>query len=275
VARDRPGRALRRFETSQIRPCPESFEDGLRRLELEPGCLVVAERTTRIADEHAHARSLIRRVEAPPEIERAAKWIERRVRAAFGDSDRAVGLRNHRAEHVSVEGVPCRGHEDSVAESLSNLEGLTCGRIRRVGESLIQLPLGDRNGQIAALDPVVVRDQPLASRRPGVRPTALSNYQECDRKPERTARGARSIARLDMDAVEAFDELLKLVVVSGEVGGSRQTVEIIDRERRGLIRAEESAVSLLPGAASITRTAVFKMIHVNQARTEPCAGSCL
>jgi hypothetical protein len=78
-----------------------------------------------------------------------------------------------------------------------------------------------------------------------------------------------------MDTIEAFDEVLKLVVVSGEVGGSRQAVEIIARERRGLIRAEESVVSLAPGAASITRTAVFKMIHVNQARAEPCAGSCL
>jgi hypothetical protein len=46
--------------------------------------------------------------------------------------------------------------------------------MRRIGVSLTQLMLGDRNGQIASLDAVVVLDQPLASRRPRIRPAALS-----------------------------------------------------------------------------------------------------
>ena len=65
--------------------------------------LVVAERTTRVPDEHAHARRLIGCLEPLPQLERAPKWIERRVRVAFGEGDRTVGLRHHRAQHVGVE----------------------------------------------------------------------------------------------------------------------------------------------------------------------------
>ena len=36
-------------------------------------------------------------------LECATKRIERRVRVAFGEGDRAVGLRHHRAQHVGVE----------------------------------------------------------------------------------------------------------------------------------------------------------------------------
>ena len=72
---------------------------------LEPCRLVVAERTTRMPDEHAHARRLIRCFEALPLLECATKRIERRVRMAFGEGDRAVGLRHHRAQPIGVERV--------------------------------------------------------------------------------------------------------------------------------------------------------------------------
>ena len=67
-----------------------------------------------------------------------------------------------------------RRRKVGVSERLSDREGLACGRMRRIGLSLAQLLLGDSNGQVAALDAVVVLDEPLASRRPGVRPAALS-----------------------------------------------------------------------------------------------------
>ena len=70
---------------------------------LEPCRLIVSEGTTRLPDEHAHARGLIGCLEALPQLERAPKRVERRSSVAFGDGDRAVGLRNHRAQHVGVE----------------------------------------------------------------------------------------------------------------------------------------------------------------------------
>jgi hypothetical protein len=65
--------------------------------------LLVPNCTTRAPDEHAHTRGLIRRHQALPQIERAAKWFERRVRGAFGEGDRTVGLRDHRTQDVGVE----------------------------------------------------------------------------------------------------------------------------------------------------------------------------
>ena len=70
--------------------------------------------------------------------------------------------------------VAGRCREVGVSEGLSDRDGLACGRMRGIGLSLAQLLLGDSNGQVASLDAVVVLDEPLASRRPGVRPAGLS-----------------------------------------------------------------------------------------------------
>ena len=54
----------RRIETRQLRLRAEPFELGPRRLVLEPCRLIVAEGTTGLPDEHAHARRLIGCLEA-------------------------------------------------------------------------------------------------------------------------------------------------------------------------------------------------------------------
>jgi hypothetical protein len=46
--------------------------------------------------------------------------------------------------------------------------------MHRIGLSLAELLLGNGNGHVTALDALEVLDEPLASRRPGVRATALS-----------------------------------------------------------------------------------------------------
>jgi hypothetical protein len=70
--------------------------------------------------------------------------------------------------------VTGRRRKVSVSKRLSDVEGLACSCMRCIGLSLTQLLLGDSNRQVAALDAVVALDEPLASRRPGVRPAALS-----------------------------------------------------------------------------------------------------
>ena len=67
-----------------------------------------------------------------------------------------------------------------------------------------------------------------------------------------------------MDTIEAFEDSLKLEVATGQIRGSRQAVEIVDVERGCLIGAQESVVGVTPRATSVTLTAVFKMIHLNQ-----------
>jgi hypothetical protein len=75
-----------------------------------------------------------------------------------------------------------------------------------------------------------------------------------------------------MYTVEAFDEVLKLEVVSGQISGIGQTVEIIDVQGGCAIRTLESLVGLAPRVTSVAFTAVLEMIHLTHARTEPGAG---
>ena len=111
----------------------------------------------------------------------------------------------------------------------------------------------------------MVLDEPLPSRRPGIRLTDLAAQQGSQGKPERTARGAHPVVCLGMDAMEAFESSLELEVAAGQVRGGRQPVEIVRLERRRLIRAEESLVGLTPRATFVALTAVFKRIHLNHA----------
>jgi hypothetical protein len=129
--------------------------------------------------------------------------------------------------------------------------------------------LGDGDRQIASLRTVGVLDEPTASRRPRVRPAVLSTQQERQRQPECTTSRARAVARRDMRVIEAFEELLELEIATGQIRGRRQTVEIVDVERRGMIREQQRVVGVTPGAALVTRTTVSKMIHLTYVTAEP------
>jgi hypothetical protein len=83
------------------------------------------------------------------------------------------------------------------------------------------VPLGDGHGQIAPFDAVVVLDEPLASRRPGVRPSGFAPQQENDRQPERTSRGARSVTGLEVEAIQPFQDVLIFEVAATQVRGGR------------------------------------------------------
>ena len=480
----------RRFETGQIGPCPESFEDGPRRLVLELVRLLVAEGSARVPDEDTHTCRLVGRPEPLPELERIPERLERRVRAAFGEGDRAVGLRNHRAQHVGVErlrqrsqfiasapgvfeigdrqqdfelrrqepgapqpiagrarqpadgrargagaslrqpqqresglriesqvaggaigalrllefaaetmnlrllierrtrrpaigapgaftgaaglgqrvrprplelhdlgamhqahagerhhvglllaharkrGSPFAGapqgidlpagvdhaavhrprhdrrqlacddgehrlvqaleaaydvallderaalrvarrcREIRVSKGLADRGGAACGRMRQIGSPLAQLLLGDRDGQITLLGAVVARDGPLAPRRPGVRAAGLATQQEGDREPECTPRGAPPVVGPGMETIEAFENSRKLDVAAGQIRRRCQAVEIIGFERGCPIRRQESLVGVAPRAAPVTRSAFFKLIHLEHARTRRRPGSC-
>ena len=63
--------------------------------------------------------------------------------------------------------------------------------------------------------------------------------------------------------MQAFEEPLIVEVAADQERGSRQPVEIVSVERRGLVGAQESLVGVTPRTASVALTAVFKMIHHN------------
>ena len=102
-ARARPNGRRQLVQTSQIRLCAEPLEDGARRLMFESRRLVVAEGATGPPDEHPHARRLVRRLEAFPELERAAEPLERRQGIALGERDRPIELDHDRAQDIGIE----------------------------------------------------------------------------------------------------------------------------------------------------------------------------
>jgi hypothetical protein len=124
------------------------------------------------------------------------------------------------------------------------------------------------NGQVAALDTLVVPDEVLTASRPRVRTAALPPQQEGNRKPESTTRGVGAVAPFDMDAVEAFEDALRFEFATRQVRGSRQAIEILDRERGCFIGAHQRLVGVTPCAALVTLPAVFKTIHLNHARAD-------
>ena len=167
-----------------------------------------------------------------------------------------------------------RCREVRVAKGLADRDGLTCGRVRRVGLPFSQLLLGDGTGQVASFDAARVFDQPLASRGPGVRLGGFTAEQDHERQPERTARGTLPVAGVDMDAIEPFEDSLKLDVPAAQVRRGRQPVEIIDAERARLVCTQKCAAGLRPRAPSVALASMFKRVHLSQARSGSCTGPC-
>jgi hypothetical protein len=71
------------------------------------------------------------------------------------------------------------------------------------------------------------------------------------------------VAGLDVHAIEAFEKLLIFQVATGQIGGCREAVEILDVERTDLIRTPERVVGVAPGPTPVTLPATFTMIHLN------------
>ena len=65
-----------------------------------------------------------------------------------------------------------------------------------------------------------------------------------------------------MDTVEALEKVQEFEVAAGEIGSSRQAVEVIDVKRGGVICTEESVVGVTPRATFVTLTCAFKIIHL-------------
>jgi hypothetical protein len=97
--------------------------------------------------------------------------------------------------------------------------------------------------------------------------TDLAAEQQSQPEPERRAGRTCTSSYLDVDAVQAFENPLKVLITAGQLGGCRHPIEIIRFERRYLIRAPESVIRVFPRATSVAFTAVFKSIHHN--RVEP------
>jgi hypothetical protein len=118
----------------------------------------------------------------------------------------------------------------------------------------------DREQKVAMLDALVVLDEPLASRRPGVRLTDLAAKQEREPKPERTTSRTRTSPSLDVNPMQTFENALILEIASGQVRGCCESFKIVCVERSRLIGATKSVVSVTPRAAFVALTPTFKSI---------------
>ena len=94
-----------------------------------------------------------------------------------------------------------------------------------------------------------------------MRLTDLAAKQEREPEPECTARRSRPRPGFDVDAMEAFENALKLEIQPGQVRGRRQPLEIVCSERRRLIGTEESVVGVTPRATFVALTAQLKSIN--------------
>ena len=162
---------------------------------LEPCRLIIAEGTTRLPDQHAHARGLIRCLEALPLLERVPKRVERRVRMAFGEGDRAVGLRHHRAQDVGVE-------------RLRQLSQLIAGASGLLDISDRQHDLEMRRQEPGASQPIAGRARQPADRRTRGVGASLRQPQEREswlRLASPFARGVIGVLRLRKLAAQAMD----------------------------------------------------------------------
>ena len=105
-----------------------------------------------------------------------------------------VALRDERAA------LDVAGRRDQIGVSIPFTGGgsLAGGGIRRTTPTPIQLPLGDHQCDVTALDALQVLDEPLRPRHPGVRLADPAAKLQAAGQPERTARGPPPIVGLEM-----------------------------------------------------------------------------
>jgi hypothetical protein len=186
---------VRSIHTNQFRLRSEPFELGPRRLVLEPCGLIIAKGAAGLPDEHAHARRLIRCLEALPVFKRASKGVERRVRMAFDKGDCAIGLRHHRAKIVGVEYI-CQ-----FLEFIAGGPG-----VLDIADRQHDLEVGRQES--GASQPIARRARQPADRRARGVGASLRQSQEREswlRFASQFARGMIGVLRLRKLAAEAVD----------------------------------------------------------------------
>jgi hypothetical protein len=110
--------------------------------------------------------------------------------------------------------VTGRCREISVSKPFTDRNSRVCRGMPGLSLPFVHLLRRERNQKVAPLDTLFVVDEPLASRRPGIRLTDLAAKQERQPEPESTAGRTRTCPRLDEDAMEAFEDALKLEVAA-------------------------------------------------------------
>ncbi len=94
--------------------------------------------------------------------------------------------------------------------------------------SFAELLFDGGQDHVAALHAVTAFNESLPSRDPRIRLAHLPAKQEAETEPERTARGARRVTRVQMSTMETFEEPLKLEIATRQVRRRGQPFQIVD-----------------------------------------------
>ena len=133
------------------------------------------------------------------------------------------------------------GEQVRVAEALSDRGGLARGGGSRLPVAARLLLEHGRQQEVAALDPVLplAVEQPLGAAQPATRPADLSMAGERDTDPEGAAEGGQLIARGEVGAMRALEQVAVLGLSADHVGAAGKQLEVVGRQRRfpvGLVR---------------------------------------
>jgi len=148
-------------------------------------------------------------------------------------------------------------HDIDVAEPFADVLDIGEGRHRAGEITAGDLLEGVRQQDVAALDAVVLIliEQPAGAANPAGRARQLAGSHQHERHPECGARRARHLAVRQMQVVRACEEVDRVGIAAGEMGGHRLALQRVgvsarSRERRRLGHSVPRAI----GAANTPRT---------------------
>jgi hypothetical protein len=97
--------------------------------------------------------------------------------------------------------------------------------------------LGDQIEEISLLHTIqlIVVEQPAAPREPAVAAGKFAGAHQPECHPERTARRPRSLVQPEVFLMRTCPDIGTVVVLAYQVGRHRESLEVIDLQRRHLV----------------------------------------
>ena len=157
-----------------------------------------------------------------------------------------------------------------VAEALADLQSGSGrgGRCREVTGGLVLVH--DRQHHPATLRTItsVALEHPLRTSEPAGRAAHLAPERQIRADPPCTARGASSLAGVDVDVMGTLQEAHPLVIAPEHVGRRRQELDVFGAERLRLIRTGQGLVGVPPCARGIGSASALEL---PRAPRRPCS----
>jgi hypothetical protein len=136
-----------------------------------------------------------------------------------------------------------------VAEALPDRGGVGGGGGSRLPVAAGLLLERGRQQEVAALDAVapVALEQPPGAPHPAARAADLPVACEGHADPERAAQGGELLARLQVSAMRALEQLAVLGFAAEHVRGGGEQLEVLRAQRIPLVRGQERLMCVRPG----------------------------